>query len=312
MEPIFKLTKETFTVRGIPYDWNSDRAEHRQTRLFLDEQEVPVPMRSLEQSYARYWTWGQHHYTEKDPAHRETVEAVANHFITDPDVAQRLWPLLYRRYLAHWPIDGHFTQTINILDFLLENETEIRQAQAGIQPGPVAKEQQIWWDTARPPAEDLTAVNYSPAAQTYWVGMPAGVPGFNARCRVDVFLEAGLVILTDVGSGSVENYVEHVVHQLCHQLGLSPWRIHLWQRYQQDTTLVNEVSFSTGGRGALIRNPDWHQRSVDEFWTVVNHADQMSKEPGGWLRGLMAGIINGFCETCLRNVPRRVGPRLAE
>ena len=43
MEPgklLFKLAKESFTVRGTPADWDDSDGTRRPARLWLDEQEV--------------------------------------------------------------------------------------------------------------------------------------------------------------------------------------------------------------------------------------------------------------------------------
>jgi len=336
MKPIFKLNTDTFTVRGVPHEWDWDVAERKPARLFLDGEEVPVTVLSSGSPYERWWTWGKPYVIREADDHRQTVEAIANHFITDPELARLLWPLLNRLYLENWPIDAHFNQEINILDFLIDNKAEIEEAQAELAAirkdaqQRQAHQQYLTNGLATPIVEqqtheqcvslieemtkleqpvDLTTISYGPGSETYWLEIPTIVPDLDARCRVDVFFDSALIIVTDIGTVSVENNIEYIVGQVCQQLPINARRIRLLQRYQQDANQINEVSFLTTGRGVKITDPDWHQRTPDEFSAIVSQAGQISQKPARWLAGLIAGFTDGFSKVWLSNVPKWVGPR---
>lgn len=325
---LFTLLAETFTVRGVPAEWDWEESRQRPARLWLDEQEISLQFEIFGSVWEHQWSWGRPRVT-REHAHRDTVEVIGNYFIADPELAELLWPLINEQYVELWPAEEPFNQTINILDFWLINQAAIASAQqellndgrqnrsnarffnefgnASPSPEPSSDEEEnaVAWNTdvtvynrSQPGAPGLV---YGPEAITHWLEFSTGIPTLPGRCRVDVFPAYALVILTDVGRGAVQHNIEGLVEQVCRRLGVNSQWMRLFQRYEHDPYLIDEVNYCASLLGDRIYDPEWKTVPVEQFEAIIQEAAQHSTAGDGWLKTLFLRVYRLYQRKTGRN-----------
>lgn len=310
MEPrqlLFKLTKESFTVRGTPADWDDSDGTRRPARLWLDEQEVSRHNEILGPDWESNWSWGRTYVERDEYNNASTAEVIAGYFITDLELVGLLRPLINETYLEALDPDAPFIITVNILDFMLEygaaieaarQEQQRRQQQRQLKQQGVSVEgalalsslaagaNQPHYDSDVEPQEWWLKQTYGPAASTHWLEFSTGHPTLSGRCRVDIFPAYALVVLTDLGIGAVQHSIEGIVEQVCRRLDMNSQSMRLFQRYRHDPELIDEVSYVAPFWGHTIDNPKWNSVSTARFEAVIDEAVQYGTNSRSWLRDL--------------------------
>ena len=122
-------------------------------------------------------------------------------------------------------------------------------------------------------------IEYGPKAQIHWFKFPTACFDLQGRCRVDIYPDYLLVILTDVGRGGVQNNFENIVRMVCQRFGINARWMRLFLRYAFDLTLIHEVKFSSDFPGTSIYDPDWQDISTQQFEQIIDKAEAFSSRP---------------------------------
>ena len=115
--PVFELDKTTFLITGtIALDKNQ--------RLYIDGVEIfPDESQKIRNHSPDGFAWG---YAGSGPA--QSALAICLHLFKNKHVAESLYQSFKVAYVAHWQHAAPFRQEVDIADFLIDHQSELRVA----------------------------------------------------------------------------------------------------------------------------------------------------------------------------------------